>query len=166
MNNRILEYISDIDFKKLPKEHQQLKITFTNLNRQLKKINKRLDKIQLEKTDLIKQRRLLNRDITNTFNSLKYINSNYNPKCYVVLDKGIYYNLIIKHLGKPKSIYLGKPQSIIKKLHQHLPNLKYSNVKKFEYTLNTFFEDVIRNNMNYNKPTLNIKKLSDILNMI
>ena len=123
-------------------------------------------KIKLERIDLIKERRLLNRDITNTFNTLKYINSNYNPKCYVVLDKGIYYNLIIKHLGKPKSIYLGKPQSIIKKLHQHLPNLKYSNVKKFEYTLNTFFEDVIRNNMNYNKPTLNIKKLSDILNMI
>ena len=166
MDNRILEYISEIDFKKLPTEHQQLKITFTNLNRKLKSINKRLDKIKLERIDLIKERRLLNRDITNTFNTLKYINSNYNPKCYVVLDKGIYYNLIIKHLGKPKSIYLGKPQSIIDKLHKHLPKLTYSNINKFEYTLNTFFEDIISNNMNYNKPTLNIKKLSDILNMI
>ena len=166
MDNKRFEFIDDVKWNKLPKEHQQLKINHTNTNRKINRINKRLLKIESERLELIKERRLLKRDKTELYNKLQYVNKHYNPKCYVVLDKGIYYNLIIKHLSKPKTIYLGKPQSIIKKLDKHLPNLTYKSVKKFEYTLNTFFDDTIKNNMNYNKPTLNINKLSDILNMI
>ena len=38
--------------------------------------------------------------------NLKFINKNYNPKCYVVYDNknGVdYLNLVVKHLGKSNS---------------------------------------------------------------
>ena len=161
-----LDYLTDVEWNQLPTDYKNSKIEHTNTVRSIKRLEKQLINIDLKRKDIIKQILLLKRDKTELYNKLQYVNKHYNPKCYVVLDKGIYYNLIIKHLSKPKTIYLGKPQSIIKKLDKHLPNLTYKSVKKFEYTLNTFFDDTIKNNMNYNKPTLNINKLSDILNMI
>jgi len=153
-----LDYLDKIDYDKLPLSYRDNKKQFHSVSRTIKKLNNRKQKIKLEIKEINSELKSFKKQQTELFNDLKFINKNYNPKCYVVYDNknGVdYLNLVVKHLGKSKPIYLGKPIKVCDKLKgktKNLLNLNYNQIENFKNKLNTHFEMKIGKMLDYNNP--------------
>ena len=150
-----LDYLDKIDYDKLPLSYKDNKTQFHSVSRTIKKLNNRKQKIKLEIKEINLELKSFKKQQTKLFNDLKFINKNYNPKCYVVYDNknGVdYLNLVIKHLGKNRPIYLGKPINVYNKLKDKLTNLNYKQKHNFKNKLNDYFETKIGSMLDYSNP--------------
>ena len=152
---RKLDYLDKVDYEKLPQSIKDTKSKFHVLNKEIKKLNKRKQKIQQELNLINVDLKSLSKQHTELFNDLKFINKNYNPRCYVVYNTKNgeeYLNLVVKHLGKSKPIYLGKPYNVWEKLKLKTSNLNYRNKENFKNKLNIYFEEKIGERLDYSNP--------------
>ena len=150
-----LDYLDKIDYNKLPLSYKDNKKQFHSVSRTIKKLNNKKQKIKLEIKEINSELKSFKKQQTKLFNDLKFINKNYNPKCYVIYDNknGVdYLNLVVKHLGKSKPIYLGKKINVYDKLKDKLTNLNYKQKHNFKNKLNDYFENKMKKMLDYNNP--------------
>ena len=153
-----LDYLDKIKYDKLPLSYKDNKKKFHSVSRTITKLNNRKQKLKLEIKEINSELKSFKKQQTELFNDLKFINKNYNPKCYVVYDNkisGDYLNLVVKHLGKSKPIYLGKPKNVCDKLKGKTKNLlmlDYNKISNFKNKLNTHFEMKLGKMLDYNNP--------------
>ena len=156
-----LDYLDKIKYDKLPLSYKDNKKQFHSVSRTITKLNNRKQKIKLEIKEINSELKSFKKQQTELFNDLKFINKNYNPKCYInsfYKNDIEYLNLIIKHSNISKPIYLGKPKNVLDKMKPIVPNLTLKNIKT---KLTLYFTDKVKSHLDYSNPKLLLKnKLS------
>ena len=166
-----LDFIDRVEYNKLPQSYKDKRKKLTQLSKELRRLDKKKDKLKVEIKLIQSQTKSLNKTHNLLYKELEFINKSYLPNCYVYSyrkgknkQNNEYLNLVIKHSLKTISIYLGKKESVIKKLQQHITNL---NNRNYPTKINDFLKVKISELIKYDNPNWIIEntiKFNEILN--
>ena len=149
-----LDFIDRVDYDKLPIDIKNKRQLLTNLGKQLRKLDKRKDKLKLEIKTIQTETKSIKKQHTKLYKELEFINKSFVPKCYVQPytknnNPTIFLNLIIKHT-KTTSVYLGKKVDVFNKLESHIGS-KITE-RNYQYKINMFFDWKFKELVDYNDP--------------
>ena len=163
-----LDFIDRVDYNKLPTDVKNKRQSLTDLGKQLRKLDKRKDKLKLEIKTIQTETKSFKKQYTKLYKDLEFINKSYLPKCYIQpYTKGdnstIYLNLMIKHT-KSTSIYLGKKVDVFNKLESHIDG-KLTE-RNYQYKINSFFDYKMSELVDYDDPNWMLKNTITFKNII